>query len=734
MGKESCNPLHITHAEESLRALLNASTESAFLMDIDGTIIASNQVAAERLGMSVQEIEGINAYKLIPPDVAESRKTKIQVVVDSRAPIRFEDKRAGRILDNSIHPIIDSEGTINRVAVFTTDITEQRNTETVLRRNEQYLKNLITHINTGVVVHAPDTSIKLINPMAQEFLGIKYIEAKGEKASSELWKFVKEDGSELPLEMYPVNQVISNGKELRNFVMGSAPQNQGTTRWLLVNAFPIIHNDSIEEIIVSFMDITERKRSQAELETNASIFNNLAEGVYLIGLDDLKIKWANPVFEAMFGYDKGELIGKQVDIVNAPTDRTPAETRAAIIEMLEKTGEWHGEVQNIRKDGTGFWCHANVSTFDHNEYGKVIVSVHTDITDWKEIEEKLHKSYKMFETVLNSLDAIVYVADMDTYELLFVNEYTRKLIGEDINDKPCWQYLQVGQSGPCDFCTNKFLTDKRGSPSGPYRWDFKNTKSGMWFSISDKAIEWVDGRIVRLEIAKDITELKTLEEELRDALEMKDMLMKEVHHRVKNNLVIIQSLVSIQSRSVGSETKKQLGEIENRVRTLSMIHERLYRSDDLSSLEAGEYIRSLATELYHSLNISPERINLRVDVPDIYLDVNVIIPCGLIINELLTNAFKYAFPENAKGEIIVKFTKGPDETYLLSVKDSGIGLPEGFSIESSKTLGLQIVSSLVNQIKGHVQVISGKGTEFRISFKAEYPEAHPQTGSRTTTE
>jgi PAS domain S-box-containing protein len=122
-----------------------------------------------------------------------------------------------------------------------------------------------------------------------------------------------------------------------------------------------------------------------------------------------------------------------------------------------------------------------------------------------------------FSMVLNSLDAVVYVADMETYEILFLNRHAKDLFG-DVTGKTCWQTLQAGQTKPCDFCTNKFLLDESGEPTGVYRWEFQNTVTGRWFDVRDRAIRWPDGRLVRLEIATDITERKKLEVDLRRAL------------------------------------------------------------------------------------------------------------------------------------------------------------------------------------------------------------------------
>ncbi len=133
---------------------------------------------------------------------------------------------------------------------------------------------------------------------------------------------------------------------------------------------------------------TERKQAEKALRLQSEIAVNMAEGVYLVGLDDVVIRYANPKFEEMFGYEPGEIVGKHASIINAPTDKSPEERAKEIMEVIYRTGKWHGEVNNIKKDGTPFWCYANVSVFEHPEYGKVLVAVHTDITERKQAEER----------------------------------------------------------------------------------------------------------------------------------------------------------------------------------------------------------------------------------------------------------------------------------------------------------------------------------------------------------
>ena len=317
---------------------------------------------------------------------------------------------------------------------------------------------------------------------------------------------------------------------------------------------------------------------------------------------------------------------------------------------------------------------------------------------------------------MDELDALVYVADMETYETLFINRYGIKVFG-DITGKTCWQYLQKGLTGPCPFCTNRHLLDDEGNPRETYRSECLNTFTGRWYAISDRAIRWTDGRTVRMEIAKDITTLKEIEAALTASNEAKTMLMKEVHHRVKNNLTVLQSLLSLQMKDIRDEKDKvYFDDIRNRVRSMTMIHERLHRSADLKNIGAGEYIRSLADMLFRNY-ATGGNVRLSYDVEDAMIDVDTMIPLGLIINELVSNALKYAFPEGREGELRISFTKPAGQECLLVISDNGVGLPKGFDISQSTSLGLMIVKSLADQLEGDLAISGDSGAEFRVRFR-----------------
>lgn len=219
---------------------------------------------------------------------------------------------------------------------------------------------------------------------------------------------------------------------------------------------------------------------------------------------------------------------------------------------------------------------------------------------------------------------------------------------------------------------------------------------------------------------KERDELEDLIEsgnKLQKALEEKELLLKEIHHRIKNNLMIISSLLELQSYYIKDKADLDFFR-ESRTRALSMaiIHERLYQSTDLKKIDFGDYISNLATDLLDIYSIAPEKIKLDINAIDIKMDINTAIPLGLITNELMTNSLKHAFPDNKNGTISIKISK-TDDIFTFIVKDNGIGFPEDLDYKNTDSLGLELVNSLTNQIDGKLELNTEVGTEFKITFK-----------------
>jgi two-component sensor histidine kinase len=215
----------------------------------------------------------------------------------------------------------------------------------------------------------------------------------------------------------------------------------------------------------------------------------------------------------------------------------------------------------------------------------------------------------------------------------------------------------------------------------------------------------------------EVTERARVEEQIKASLKEKEALLQEIHHRVKNNLQVISSLLHLQSSQTAD--KQILGilrESESRVRSMALVHEALYRSPDLARVDFAEYIDHLTTDLFRSYGVNAQDITLKIDVQDVALDIDTAIPCGLIINELVSNALKHAFPDGRKGEVRVDFQADGGDRLVLAVSDDGVGLLEDTDLQLTGTLGLQLVSTLTRQLGGDVELDGSSGTAVRIGF------------------
>ncbi len=213
-------------------------------------------------------------------------------------------------------------------------------------------------------------------------------------------------------------------------------------------------------------------------------------------------------------------------------------------------------------------------------------------------------------------------------------------------------------------------------------------------------------------------EREKLIRDLEEALKEKEMLIREVHHRVKNNLQVIEGLLTLQSFKVSDGKDRELfDESRIRVQAISKIHEMLYKSKDLKKIDFARYLRELVESLHENYSAGKPDITLTMDIPDITMDINVIIPCGLVVNELVSNALKHAFPGERKGEIFVGIERDGDASMSIVVRDNGIGIPDDFDITGTSTLGMQIIMSLSHQLGGGVVLNRRGGCEFRVPVK-----------------
>ena len=252
-------------------------------------------------------------------------------------------------------------------------------------------------------------------------------------------------------------------------------------------------------------------------------------------------------------------------------------------------------------------------------------------------------------------------------------------------------------------------------------WDLERTLSELRKAHDELEIR-VDERTAELAKANEalqaeIAERKRVEEQIKASLREKEVLLKEIHHRVKNNLQVVSSMLQLQSRSIkDEETAEMFQESRNRVRSMALVHERLYQSKDLARVDFARYIRNLASYLGRSYGVNTNVIQLKTNLHDVFLGVDTAIPCGLILNELVSNCLKHAFPDGREGEIRIELRSDGNGEFTLMVSDNGVGLLEDLDFRNTESLGLQLVNTLVNQLEGTIELDRRGGTAFKITF------------------
>ncbi|MBN4051452.1 PAS domain S-box protein [bacterium AH-315-M05] len=340
----------------------------------------------------------------------------------------------------------------------------------------------------------------------------------------------------------------------------------------------------------------------------------------------------------------------------------------------------------------------------------------------KKVEEALRVSEEKYRNLIETMhEGLLQVDNED--KIVFVNRRFCEMIGspqDELIGKYAYKQL-LPQYGKTRKEIKKIIALRKKGISSQYEAQV-STKSGelKWFIIDGSPVYDTNGKVVgSIGVHTDITERKKAEEQLHKSLQEKEILLREIHHRVKNNLQIISSMLSLQSSYISDKgTINILKESQDRIKSMAFIHESLYQTKDFSSINISEYIENLSKNLVYSFGTQYNFVSLKLDTDKIYLNLDTAIPCGLIINELVSNSLKYAFPDNHKGEIKITL-KQKNTRLILTVADNGIGFPSGLNFKKTKSLGLQLVNTLVDQVNGNIKITNKKGTKFIITLAAK---------------
>jgi PAS domain S-box-containing protein len=461
-------------------------------------------------------------------------------------------------------------------------------------------------------------------------------------------------------------------------------------------------------------EILERKRIEAntlkDKETIEALLNATTDIAALIDANGV-ILAVNSRGAMAFGKKTNDLIGRPSAGFLAGSVSVKRK------DMLKRVVETGLPVRFQDEEEERILDHSYYPVSGHGPDVGAVAVFTRDVTDQIRAGEALRASEEKYRLVVENAGELIFIIQQGIIE--FANARALHLSGYSRDELASRDFLEFVH--PADRTAvmehQKHLL-KPGATAPPYSCKMVDKEGNTWWAhISSVGINWKD-RPANLVFGTDITQLKKSEEQVEKSLSEKEILLREIHHRVKNNLQLMSSLLRLQSHHLKEEdVLNMFKEAETRVRSMALFHEKLYQSESLAEVDSGEYINGLLSYLTQSYGHVGTRITVLDDVRDVTLGIDCAIPLGLIITELFSNCLKHGFPGEREGWVRISLkTRGQNE-FELTVADNGVGLPEDVDLENPKTFGLDIVWTFVKQLQGVVEVNREQGTEFKVTFR-----------------
>lgn len=485
---------------------------------------------------------------------------------------------------------------------------------------------------------------------------------------------------------------------------------------------PAVAPDIEEQVLRRTKDLAQANRDLETLRAEAvsllaALVKSSDDAIIGMSLQGTVRSW-NAGAERVYGYAPQEIIGLPI------TDLCPQDRLDEVPAMLNRIakGEHVRNVETMQRRKRGRRFHVSLTVSPVKDADGTVVAasaIARDITQRKRIEAALRDSEARFHMMADTAPVMVWMSDPDQGCTFFNKrwlEFTGRTLEEETGSG--WFHGIHAQDQP--RCRDTYQEAVRQQQ--PFTMEYRLRRA-------DGAYRWiVDTGVPRFEpdgtlsgyigSCIDLTERKEMEDELRKTLKEKESLLREVHHRVKNNLQVISSLLNLQMATIKDAQVAQLfKECQVRISSIALLHDTLHRSNDLSRINMPEYLRTLTGHVCRSYGVDPTHLILELAVEDIAFDVDTGLTCGLIVDELLSNCLKHAFPNGRSGRITVELRAEESEWFLLRVSDDGVGLPHDGVLNNQDSLGLELVSLMADKLEGTVSLQSGMGTEWYVRFR-----------------
>lgn len=705
--------------EESLnkyRDILSNMQEAYYETDLKGNFTFFNNSLCRILDMPASRVLGMNNREYMDDESAKRIFNIFNDVYKTGKPVKTIELAITRkdgskqYVEFSVSLKKDKKGNPTGFWGVVHEITGHKEAEIALQKANTWLNSLITAIPDVVFLKDANGRQLIVNKAYEDLAGIPRNEIVG-----------KTDQEILPPDLAEAckksdSKVFKTKKTIREEEQQIKPDGE-KVYYETIKSPVFDENGKILGLVGVSRDISERKAWEKELKrsemTYRALFEHANDAVFLLDLNGIHIS-ANQRAAEMLGYSREEIIGKSFESLVAPNDLDSA--REKLKGILQGNSYTTYELYFKRKDGREFPAEINVSLIKDSSGKPILIqSIARDITERKQFEEKL----KLSDTILQNVGNIVLVGD-EKGDIIYAGPAVETILGykpEEVLGNGWWE---LSREDPEERKKEKELVVRFARGEAEIRKDLYETEL-VHKNGSKRWILWRDSKgpsETVIGVGYDITERKKAQAQIEASLKEKEILLKEIHHRVKNNMQVISSLLNLQIRKITDPGYVNIFKAsQDRIRSMALVHDMLYRSKDLNQIDFSSYIKNLVNYLFQSYQVTEEDIKLHYQVENIPLNITTAISCGLIINELVSNVLKHAFSPEEKGDIYLTFKRQKDHKLLLRVKDTGSGLPQGFDIEKTTSLGMKIVSMLAGQIQGKLEFESNGGTEFRIIFK-----------------
>ncbi|MGD0281590.1 MAG: PAS domain S-box protein [Dissulfurispiraceae bacterium] len=475
--------------------------------------------------------------------------------------------------------------------------------------------------------------------------------------------------------------------------------------------------------------ITKRKRVENLLKAHEEKYQEIVQNVNSIILKmdpEGKVTFFNNFAQKFFDYTEKEILGRHVVGTIVPETESTGLDLGFMIKDIEINPEKYvnNENENMRRNGERVWV-AWTNKAIRNGTDKVIeiLCIGNDITEPRRMENELKDYEERFRRLFETAKDGLLLIDKETGSIVNVNPAIVKMlgfsseefIGKKLNDIGLLKDIKDFKETIRELIHAGFIN---------YENVFAETKQGHLIDVDIYLVDRT--KFIQCNV-RDVTERKQAEDQIVRSLEERTVMLREIHHRVNNNLALIIGLLHHQAEAIADESvRAKFEETENRLFSMALIYDNLYSSANLAHIDFKEYLKTLVGRIAGTYKRND--VIISVDMESIVLDVNVGIPCGQIVNELVSNSLKHGFPEGRKGTISVGIRIGNEGNYVLFVEDNGIGLAPDVDFRKTSSLGLQLVNGLSRQISGKIELSREDGAGFRITFPGTPDSRETQNG------